>query len=160
MDWILWAVIVVFFLGSMVGVFVPIIPDALLVWGGFLVYQFFIAEPGQGLSSWFWWGMGAVTVLLILADVLTNMVFVKKYGGSKWGIAASVVGLLIGPLVLGPLGIILGPILFVFLIEWMRNKDVSLSVKIALGTLAAFFGSAVMKIMLQVIMIGCFFIAI
>ncbi len=160
MEWILWTVIVVFFLGSMVGVFVPVIPDALLVWGGFLIYQFFIADPGQGLSSWFWWAMGAMTVLLILADILTNMVFVKKYGGSKWGMAASVLGLLIGPFVLGPLGIILGPVLFVLMIEWIQNKDLSLSVKIALGTLAAFFGSAAMKIMLQVIMIIWFFIAI
>ncbi|RXT04102.1 DUF456 domain-containing protein [Ammoniphilus sp. CFH 90114] len=158
MEWLLWGIIVLFFIGSLVGIVVPVIPDALLVWGGFLIYQFFVSD--QGLPPWFWWAMGGVTVLIILADVLTNMVFVKKYGGSKAGMIASVIGLLIGPFILGPIGVLVGPILLVFAVEWFRNKDAGISMKIALGTLAAFFSSAGAKLVLQLIMITTFFIAI
>lgn len=158
MEWLLWAVIILFFIGSLAGIVIPIIPDALLVWGGFLIYQFILAE--QSLSAWFWWGMAGITLLIVLADVLANMLFVKKYGGSKLGMVASVIGLLIGPFVLGPLGILIGPILLVFMAEWVRNKDGVLSMKIALSTLAAFFGSAAVKLVLQVVMIIAFFVAI
>ncbi|MEW9668890.1 DUF456 domain-containing protein [Ammoniphilus sp. 3BR4] len=158
MEWLFWAVIIVFFIGSLAGIVIPIIPDALLVWGGFLIYQFALAE--RSLSPWFWWGMGGITLLIVLADMLANLLFVKKYGGSKLGMIASVIGLLLGPFVLGPLGILAGPILLVFAVEWIRNRDGMMSMKIALSTLAAFFGSAAVKLVLQVIMIIAFFIAI
>lgn len=158
MEWIVWALIILFFIGSLVGIFVPVIPDALLLWGGFLLYQFFLAETS--LSPWFWWGMGALTLLIVLADLLANLVFVKKYGGTKVGMMASVVGLLIGPLILGPFGILVGPIVLVFLVEWIRNKDIQGSIKIALGTLAAFFGSAAVKLGVQAVMIFSFFVAL
>jgi len=160
LEWILWALIGLCFIGSIAGVFIPIIPDALLVWAGFLLYQFGVAQPGQGLSAGFWWGMGALTLLIILSDLLANIVFVKKYGGSKWGIVASVAGVLIGPFLLGPFGFLIGPILAVFLVEWLLSKDPTLSMKIAFGTLAAFFSSSVVKIILQLAMMIWFFMAI
>src|SRR5699024_123475 len=133
----------------------------LLVWVGFLLYQFGLALPGQGLSTSFWWGMGILTVLIIIADLLANILFVKKYGGSKWGVVASIVGLIIGPFIFaGPLGFLLGPIIAVFIVEWIQNKDASLSVKISLGTLAAFLGGGVAKVILQLAMIIWFFIVI
>lgn len=160
MEWILWALIGLLFIGSIVGVFIPIIPDALLIWAAFLLYQFGIVDSGQGLSAGFWWGMGALTLLMVLSDLLTNIIFVKKYGGSKWGIVASIAGVIIGPFVLGPFGFLMGPILAVFLVEWVISKDVQLSFKIAFGTLVAFFSSSVVKIMILLAMIIWFFIAI
>jgi len=160
LDILLWSIIIVLFLASMIGIFVPVIPDALFVWGGFLIYQFFLADHGQGLPASFWWGMAILTVLLLVSDFLTNMVFVKKYGGSKWGMAASVAGLLIGPFVMGPIGLLLGPVLFVLLVEWARNQDFSLSLKVAFGTMVAFFGSAIVKVGIQVIMIVWFFLVV
>lgn len=161
MSWILWFLIIICFLGSLIGVFMPVIPGVLFVWIGFLLYQFGVALPGQGLSAGFWWGMGAITVFIVLADLLANIWFVKRYGGSKWGVVASVIGLVIGPFIFaGPLGFLLGPILAVFLAEWIQNKNASLSIKISLGTLAAFLGGGVAKVILQLAMIIWFFIVI
>ncbi|RKD25126.1 hypothetical protein BEP19_04730 [Ammoniphilus oxalaticus] len=161
MTWVFWTLIALCFIGSLIGVFVPIIPGALLVWIGFLLYQFGLALPGEGLSASFWWGMGVLTVLIFVADLLANLVFVKKYGGSKWGVVASIAGMVIGPfLFAGPIGFILGPIIAVFLVEWIQNKDLGLSAKIAMGTLAAFLGGGLAKVILQLAMMIWFFIAI
>jgi uncharacterized protein len=158
MEFIWWVLIVLFFIGSFVGIVVPFIPDAILLWGGFLVYQFFLAQ--HSLPSFFWWGMGAITILLVLSDLLTNMFLVKKYGGSKWGMLASIAGIIIGPLFLGPFGFLLGPFLCVLLFEWLISKDLTLAYKVALSSLAAFFGSIAVKLVLQAVMIIWFFIVI
>ncbi|HJV46200.1 MAG TPA: DUF456 family protein [Bacillota bacterium] len=158
MDILWWVLVILFFVGSFVGIVVPFIPDAILLWGGFLTYKFLLANQSLPLS--FWWGMGALTILLLLADLLTNMLLVKKYGGSKWGMIASIVGIVIGPLILGPLGILFGPLLFVFLVEWALNKEVGLAAKVAFSQLGAFFGSAVVKFVLQLAMVIWFFVVV
>ncbi|MBP1933673.1 DUF456 domain-containing protein [Ammoniphilus resinae] len=160
MDILFWSIIILLFIASMVGIFVPVIPDALFVWGGFLIYQFLLADQGHGLPASFWWGMAILTILLLVSDFLTNMVFVKKYGGSKWGMAASVAGLLIGPFVMGPIGLLLGPFIFVLLVEWARNQDFSLAFKVGIGSMVAFFGSALVKLGVQAIMIVWFFLVV
>ncbi|MBO8170864.1 MAG: DUF456 family protein [Bacillaceae bacterium] len=158
MDVLLWAIIIILFLTSLVGVIIPFIPDTILLWGGFLLYQFTLAE--QGLPSGFWWGMAIITLFIIGADMLANLVFVKKYGGSRWSMLGAILGLLILPFVMGPVGILIGPFLVVFLIEWIKEKENAHAFKVAWGTLVALFSSSIIKIALQLIMIGWFFWAI
>lgn len=42
MDTILWIVIIGLFILSFVGLISPVVPSVLAVWGGFLIYHFFI----------------------------------------------------------------------------------------------------------------------
>ena len=50
-------------------------------------------------------------ILLFGADTLSNLVGVKKFGGSKAGMWGSTIGLLIGPFVIPVAGILIGPFL-------------------------------------------------
>ncbi|MFI8712578.1 DUF456 domain-containing protein [Brevibacillus brevis] len=160
MEIFLWVVVVLLFLLSIAGIFLPVLPDTILLWGGFLLYHFFIADPGAGLPASFWWGMVVLSILLYGADLLTNMYFVKKYGGSKWSSIAAAAGIILGIFVFPPFGMLILPFVFVVLVEWMVQKQsMERAVKAGVGSLIGFLGSAVVKVILQVTMIIWFFIA-
>ncbi|KMZ40558.1 MULTISPECIES: DUF456 domain-containing protein [Bacillales] len=160
MEILLWVVVVLLFLLSIAGIFLPVLPDTILLWAGFLLYHFFIADPGAGLPASFWWGMVVLSILLYGADLLTNMYFVKKYGGSKWSSIAAAVGIILGIFVFPPFGMLILPFVFVVLVELMVQKQsMERAVKAGVGSLIGFLGSAVVKVILQVTMIIWFFIA-
>ncbi|MGF9907211.1 DUF456 domain-containing protein [Brevibacillus porteri] len=160
MEIFLWIVVVLLFLLSIAGIFLPVLPDTILLWAGFLLYHFFIADPGAGLPASFWWGMVVLSILLYGADLLTNMYFVKKYGGSKWSSIAAAVGIILGIFVFPPFGMLILPFVFVVLVELMVQKQsMERAVKAGVGSLIGFLGSAVVKVILQVTMIIWFFIA-
>ncbi|MGK5508204.1 DUF456 domain-containing protein [Brevibacillus formosus] len=160
MEIFLWVVVVLLFLLSIAGIFLPVLPDTILLWAGFLLYHFFIADPGAGLPASFWWGMVVLSILLYGADLLTNMYFVKKYGGSKWSSIAAAVGIILGIFIFPPFGMLILPFVFVVLVELMVQKQsMERAVKAGVGSLIGFLGSAVVKVILQVTMIIWFFIA-
>ncbi|AWX56687.1 DUF456 domain-containing protein [Brevibacillus brevis] len=160
MEIFLWVVVVLLFLLSIAGIFLPVLPDTILLWAGFLLYHFFIADPGAGLPASFWWGMVVLSILLYGADLLTNMYFVKRYGGSKWSSIAAAVGIILGIFVFPPFGMLILPFVFVVLVELMVQKQsMERAVKAGVGSLIGFLGSAVVKVILQVTMIIWFFVA-
>lgn len=160
MEIILWVIIVALFALSIAGIFLPVIPDTILLWAGFLLYHFFVADPGAGLPASFWWGMGGLSILLYGADLLTNMYFVKRYGGSKWSSFAAAAGIVLGIFVIPPIGMIVLPFLFVVLVELLVQKQsMERAVRAGFGSLVGFLGSAVVKVVLQLVMIIWFFLA-
>ncbi len=160
MDIILWIIVIALFVLSIVGIFLPILPDTILLWVGFLLYHFAIAEPGAGLPASFWWGMVGMSVLLYGADVLTNMYFVKKYGGSKWSSIGSIVGIILGIFLFPPFGMIILPFVFVIAIEmFVQKQSIEKAFKVGIGSLIAFLSSAFVKVILQLAMILWFFLA-
>src|SRR5690625_7528548 len=104
MDIIIWIIIVVLFILSIIGVFVPIIPAVALIWLGFFLYHFFI--DSTELSFIFWIIMTGFTIVLIGADILTNRYFVNKFGGSRGGEWGVILGVIIGAFAYQPFGII------------------------------------------------------
>ncbi|QQE76247.1 DUF456 domain-containing protein [Brevibacillus composti] len=160
MDILLWLVIIILFVLSIAGIFLPVLPDTLLLWGGFLLYHFFVADPGSGLPASFWWGMAVLSILLYGADLLTNMYFVKRYGGSKASSWAAALGIFLGIFVFPPFGMLIMPFVLVVLVELLLQKQpLERAVKAGVGSLVGFLGSAVVKVVLQVVMIIWFFIA-
>lgn len=160
MEILLWVIIVALFLLSITGIFLPVLPDTVLLWGGFLLYHFFVAGPGEGLPASFWWGMVVLSILMYGADLLTNMYFVKRYGGSKWSSFAAVVGIILGIFIFPPFGMIILPFVLVVVVELLQNQPIERAVKAGVGSLIGFLSSAVVKVVIQIAMIIWFFLAI
>lgn len=126
----------------------------LLIWAGVLVYQFAINADEL---TWISYTMLALlTVLLFLVDYLANLHFVDKAGGSKWGMRAATIGLIIGSFVIPPFGVIIIPFVFVLLAELLQKKNIKESIKVAFATLIAFLSSTFAKGVIQLIMIAVF----
>ncbi|NGQ96358.1 DUF456 domain-containing protein [Brevibacillus sp. SYP-B805] len=160
MEIVLWIIIGLLFALSLAGIFIPVLPDTILLWAGFLLYHFVLAEPGAGLPASFWWGMAVLSVLLYGADLMTNLYFVKKYGGSKLSSLGAIAGIILGLFLFPPFGMLILPFLFVIGIEMLVQKQSpEKAFKVGIGSLVAFLSSAVVKLILQVIMIIWFFLA-
>lgn len=158
LDIIIWISIIILFIISFIGLIVPIIPGVLVLWGGFLLYHFTL--DADSLSIWFWLAIVAMTIMMFVADFVTNHYFVQKLGGSKASQWGAVVGVLIGVFVYPPIGMITVPFLVVFLIELTYRKTVRAALLAAIGALAGFLSGAIAKGLIQVVMIVWFIIDI
>lgn len=152
METLYWVVIALLFVIAFAGLFFPIIPSVLFLFGGFILYGFlFSFEPFNWL---FWTIQGLFVILLFGADYVANMVGVKKYGGSKAAIWGSTIGILIGPFVIPVVGILIGPFLGAILAELLvHKKPLKESVQIGFGSVVGFISSVVTKGIIQAIML-------
>ncbi|RXJ01923.1 DUF456 domain-containing protein [Anaerobacillus alkaliphilus] len=158
MDIVLWLVIIVLFIISFVGLVYPIIPSVVLIWGGVAIYYFFILP--EAVSWWTWSTFILLTTLLFITDYLANIFFVKRYGGSKWGLRAATIGVIIGCFVIPPFGILIVPFVLVLVTELIQKKTIGESIKVATGTLIAFLSGTFAKAMIQSVMIIVFLLDI
>ncbi|MBN8208296.1 DUF456 family protein [Bacillus sp. NTK071] len=157
MEILFWSLISVAFIVAFVGLIYPIIPAVLFVYIGFVLYGvFFEFAP---MTIYFWIIQILLTVLLFVADYASNLFGVKKYGGSKAAIWGSTIGLLIGPFIIPFVGILLGPFIGAVGAELViHRKSFKESVQVGVGSLLGFLGGALMKGVLQAIMVIVFLI--
>src|SRR5690625_1488021 len=154
----MWISIIALFILSFIALVVPVIPGVLLIWGAFLIYHVVLTD--NGLSLWFWLVMIGFTLLLFMADFITNKYFVQRLGGTKasqWGV---LFGVMIGIFVYPPIGLFAVPFVIVFLIELSYKKTVKASAFAALGALAGFLSGTIAKGIIQIVMILLFVIDI
>ena len=154
MEIFLYLIIGVFFVLSLIGSFIPIIPDVIPIWIGVAIYHFFLND--SILSQGFFISLVLITILIQLADFLANEYFVKKSGGNNLSILGAFLGLIGGMIFLGPLGLIIGPFFGVLLVEYLNNRNRDKSLKIAFSTLLAYLGSGFIKFILQIMVIVWF----
>ena len=159
MDIVAWILIITFFGIAVIGLMYPIIPSVIFIIGGFIVYGLFYSF--SDLPWWFWVIEILLVVLLFGADTVSNLVGVKKFGGSKAGMWGSTIGLLIGPFVIPFAGILIGPFLGAVLAELFVTKSSwEQSLKTGVGSLVGFLTAIVTKGIVQIGMILLFFIVI
>ena len=159
MDILAWILIIAFFVIAFIGLIYPIIPSVIFILGGFVVYGFFYSFGD--LPWWFWLIEILLVVLLFGADTISNLVGVKKFGGSKAGMWGSTIGLLVGPFVIPFLGILIGPFLGAVIAELLvARTSWEQALKAGVGSLVGFLTSIVTKGIVQALMIILFFFVI
>ncbi|KIL44413.1 DUF456 domain-containing protein [Jeotgalibacillus soli] len=159
MDFLYWTAIIVVLIIAFIGLVYPIIPSVLFIIAGFLLYGLFYSfEP----FNWLFWTVQFLFVALLFgADYVSNLVGVKRFGGSKAGVWGSTIGLLIGPFIIPIAGIILGPFIGAVFGELLVNRtDPKQAVKIGFGSLIGFISSIITKGVIQLVMIGYFLLIV
>ncbi|MGO3050447.1 DUF456 domain-containing protein [Staphylococcus casei] len=153
---ILWLLIIVAFILAFVGLIKPIIPSVLVLWVGFLIYQFGFHN---GHLSWiFYVSMILFTIFILVADFLMNKYFVNKFGGSKMSEYAALVGVIIGCFVFPPFGIIIIPFVAVLIVEMIQEPNLAKALKASFGSVVAFLASSAAQAFIMFIMVVWFFI--
>ena len=159
MEIIAWVVIITLFVIAFIGLVYPIIPSVLFILGGFIAYGLFFSF--SELPWWFWLIELLFIVLLFAADTISNLIGVKKFGGSKAGIWGSTIGLLIGPFVIPFAGILVGPFLGAIIGELVVTRtSIQQAIKVGVGSVIGFLTSVVTKGIVQVVMIVLFIFAV
>ena len=144
MDIVLIILAALFILLGIIGSIVPALPGPPLAYIGMLLMQF---SSKVSFSIWFLVGWGIVVLIVLLLDNFLPLWTTKKFGGSKWGVTGSVVGLLVG-FFFTPIGIILGTFLGAIIGELLYSRKFHLAFKAGLGAFAGFMLTIGVKLML------------
>jgi len=131
---------VIGFLGS----FLPVIPGPPLSWLGLLCVYF---VDGIQIESWVLWMTFALMIVISVLDYVIPAQGTKRFGGSKYGIWGTNIGLLVGIVVPIPGGFILGPFVGALAGELMYNpKDMKRALKAAFGSFIGFLLGTFIKV--------------
>lgn len=156
MTVILWLCIIAAFVLAFIGLIKPIIPSVLVLWVGFLIYQFGFHN---GNLSWvFYVSMILFTVFILVADFIMNKYFVNKFGGSKLSELVALVGVIVGCFVFPPFGIIIVPFVAVLVVEMIQEPNLTKGLKASFGSVVAFLASSVAQAIIMIIMVIWFFV--
>ena len=146
MDIILLIIGLLLCLIGIVGSFLPIIPGPVTSWLGILLLN---------LTSVVEFNLNFVLITLTVAisvgilDYLIPVLGVKKLGGTRSGQIGTTLGLIIALIILGPIGIIIGPFGGALLGEMSTKKSFQDSIKPAFGAFVRVVAGSVIKFLIS-----------
>ncbi len=155
MDIFLLIIGILFLLLGIIGSFVPILPGPFTGWVGLLILHMTNAVP----MNWTFLGITlGIAIAIWVIDYFIPAMGTKKFGGSRYGVIGTMVGLILGLLFFPPFGIIIGPFLGAYIGEMMKdNKDSKRALKAAFGSFIGFLTSTFLKFIAAVVFAGFFF---
>lgn len=155
MDIFLTCMGFIFMLAGILGSFLPVLPGPPLSWIGLLLLYLTNAVE----DNWVFLGITLVIAILVFAlDYIIPAMGAKKFGGSKYGMIGTTVGLLIAIVfpVLGPIGIIVWPFVGALVGELINKSDSKTAMKAAFGSLLGFLTGTFIKFLVAIIYLGFF----
>ena len=139
---------------GIIGSFLPVLPGTPLAWLGLLLLYFTDAVPMN------YWMLGitlAITIIISILEYVIPSRGTKHFGGSKYGIWGTNIGLVIGIFSPIPFGFIIGPFVGAFVGEMIYNSnDHKRAFKAATGSLIGFLASSFISFVVCVIYLGIF----
>ncbi|HHX74759.1 MAG TPA: DUF456 domain-containing protein [Firmicutes bacterium] len=150
---------IVCFLLGLAGTFLPVLPGAILIYAGMLVYG--LLTRFTSLDATFFLLQALVLLLVFAVDFLATAVGTKRYGGGKAAAWGAALGMVAGVIFFGPFGLAAGPFLGAVAAEmFFGNKTADQAFRAGFGTLIGLVGGTVLKLLLELLMIVYFFLVI
>lgn len=147
--------------GTFVGVIGAVLPG--LPGPGFILITGF----GLGLLTSFtvpsWstlvW-LGVLTLVGYAGGQTAAAIGARRFGASRWGWVGALVGGLIGLFILGPIGLVVGPLAGATLAELSQGRPFPVAVRAGVGALLGSLGGAVFQLVIAVVMASIFLSAV
>lgn len=146
---ILVATFIIIFLG-VIGTLVPMLPGLVLIFIAILGYAWYV--DFQNFDSLFIVSMFIIVIVGQFIDYIGASVGAKKYASSRATMAGAILGAVIGLFVIGPLGIIVGPLLLVMFIELIRGTEIITAFKAGISSMIGALGGIVIRFILALVM--------
>jgi uncharacterized protein YqgC (DUF456 family) len=156
-DWstiIGWIVVVALFAIGMIGAVFPILPGVVAIMTGFIVYGLFFGYDPFGTT--YWVIQISLFIIIFASEYAITSLAVKRSGGSKGSVTGTNIGLILGPLLIPSFGVLLGPFIGSLVGEMPTSRELRHLLKVGFGSLVGFVISTMIKIVLQLVMIGVF----
>ena len=139
---------------GIIGSFLPILPGPLTGWIGLLVLHLTKAVS----MNWTFLGITlAIALLIWILDYFIPAIGTKRFGGSKYGVYGTTIGLIIGIFIPVPFGILIGAFFGALLGELMfDSRDTKRAVKASFGAFLGFLASTTIKFSISVVYVVLF----
>jgi len=135
------------------GVVLPFLPGVPVSWFGLLVFAY-----ATGFSVVTWKALVlflTFTLLTFLIDFLAPLIGAKQYQASRYGMIGAAAGFLLGFLILGPIGIFIGPFFGAMAGEVIYGgKSGEEAMFSSRGLLLGFLAGGAIKLSLIFVMLG------
>lgn len=127
---------------GIIGCIVPGLPGTPIAYAGLWIAQAtdHIDFSWQFLLIW-----GIVVVIISVLDYIVPAWGTKKYGGTKWGVWGSTIGVFIG-LFFGAVGVILGPLVGAIIGELIAGKELEAALKAGWGSFIGILFGTILKL--------------
>jgi uncharacterized protein len=143
---------------GVLGSFLPVLPGPPISWVGLLLLYLTKAVPVSYTV------LGITLVIAIAVGILDYIIpakGTKRFGGSKYGIWGTNIGLVVGILAPIPLAFIIGPFVGAFVGELINDStDSKKAFKAATGSFIGFLASTFMKFLVSMIFLGLFLVKV
>ncbi len=133
-----------------VGISFLSLPGIILIFTSLLLYGWYtnFSEPTMNTIVI----VGLITLISFWIDNLAILFGAKKFGASKFGMLGAFLGGLFGFFILGPPGIVIGPLVGAVIAELIVNKDFKNAFKSGFGTFLGYIFGMFLKLIITVIM--------
>ena len=134
---------------GIVGSFLPVLPGPLTSWVGLLLLHFTRIIPADctflGITL-------AIAILIWVLDYFIPAMGTKRFGGTKYGVYGTTIGLIIGLFSPIPFGMLIGTFLGALVGELVYDsKDTKRALKASFGAFIGFLASATIKFSIAVV---------
>ncbi|MDN3619851.1 DUF456 domain-containing protein [Polaribacter undariae] len=134
---------------GIIGSFLPVLPGPLTSWVGLLLLHFTTIIP----MDWTFLGITlGLAILIWILDYFIPSMGTKRFGGTKYGVYGTTIGLIVGLLSPIPFGMLIGSFLGALIGELIYDsKDTNRALKASFGAFIGFLASTTIKFSISVI---------
>ena len=158
MDIFLLTIGFLFVMLGLIGSFLPVLPGPLTSWLGLLILYFTSIVP---MNYTFLGITLAIAILIWILDYIIPAIGTKRFGGSKYGVYGTTIGLLIGLFSPIPFGILIGAFLGAFIGEILHDKtNTKRAFNASIGSLLGLITSTTIKFSVALVYAFLFFVKV
>ncbi|RLJ98599.1 DUF456 domain-containing protein [Tenacibaculum discolor] len=141
---------------GIIGSFLPVLPGPITSWVGLLLLHLTKVVP----QNWTFLGITlAIAVIIFFLDYFIPAMGTKRFGGTKYGVYGTTIGLIIGLLSPIPFGILIGAFVGALVGELIYDsKDTNRAIKASFGAFLGFLASATIKFSISIVFLVLFFV--
>jgi uncharacterized protein YqgC (DUF456 family) len=150
---VFWLLAVLLLVAGLIGLFLPVLPGAPLIFAGLVIAAW--AEDFHYAGLWTVVLLAIITLLTLGVDFWATIFGAKKFGASKRAVIGALIGLVIG-IFLGFPGIIFGPFIGAVVGELSAQKNFKQATRAGVGATIGLVLGAAIKLALALTMIGVF----
>ena len=153
MDIILIIVAALLIILGVIGSFLPVLPGPLTSWIGLLVLHFTDAIP---MDKSFLIITFVFAMFIWILDYVIPVIGTKRFGGTRYGMIGTTIGLIFGLIAPIPGGIIVGPFIGALIGELINKSDSKTATRAAFGSFIGFLTSTFIKFVVAIIYLGLY----
>lgn len=158
MEYFLLILGLILMLVGIIGSILPALPGPPVSWVGILLLYFC-----QGIETNYWL-LGITLIIAVVIGILDYIIpakGTKYFGGSKYGIWGTNIGLVIGIFAPIPFGFLIGPFVGALVGELIYNsQEKGRAFKAATGSFIGFLAGTFMKVLVSLLFFGLFLVLV